>query len=56
MMAKDPEMRYQQANSVVEALLPHLAPGEAETQPAPPSRRSVVYEKWLQQRSVDNFA
>ncbi|HWC91231.1 MAG TPA: serine/threonine-protein kinase, partial [Pirellulales bacterium] len=47
MMAKDPDLRYQQANSVVEALLPHLAPGEAETQPRPPSRRSQAYEAWL---------
>ncbi|HEY5314060.1 MAG TPA: serine/threonine-protein kinase [Pirellulales bacterium] len=47
MMAKDPDLRYQQANSVVEGLLPHLAPGEAETQPRPPSRRSQAYEAWL---------
>ena len=47
MLAKDPDLRYQQANSVVEALLPHLAPGEAETQPRRPSRRSQAYEAWL---------
>jgi serine/threonine protein kinase len=47
MLAKDPDLRYQQANSVVEALLPHLAPGEAETQPHAPSKRSQAYEAWL---------
>ncbi|HEX4129453.1 MAG TPA: serine/threonine-protein kinase [Pirellulales bacterium] len=47
MMAKDPDMRYQKAESVVEALLPHIPPELAQTQPKPPSRASRAYEAWL---------
>jgi eukaryotic-like serine/threonine-protein kinase len=52
MMAKDPELRYQQANSVVEALLPHLAPDDAQTKPRPTSRRAQAYEAWLAKKTA----
>jgi hypothetical protein len=56
MMAKDPDMRYQQANSVVEALLPFLAEGAGQTEPRPPSRASRHYEVWLKRRLGDAAA
>jgi serine/threonine protein kinase len=48
MLAKDPDMRYQQVTSVIEALLPHIAPADAQTKLTPPSKQSQAYEVWLQ--------
>ncbi|HWB01141.1 MAG TPA: hypothetical protein VG713_21775, partial [Pirellulales bacterium] len=47
LMAKDPELRYQKAESVVEGLLAHIPPDVAQTQLKPPTRASQKYEKWL---------
>ncbi|HEX3872266.1 MAG TPA: protein kinase, partial [Pirellulales bacterium] len=52
MMAKDPDLRYQKAESVVEGLLAHLSPEAAQTQPVPPTRRSQAYEQWLVTNAV----
>ncbi len=51
MMAKDPDLRYQKAESVVEGLLPFLSPEAAKTEPVPPTRRSQAYEAWLAENS-----
>jgi serine/threonine-protein kinase len=48
LMAKDPELRYQKAESVVEALLAQMSPEAARSQPLPPVRSAVDYESWLQ--------
>lgn len=48
MMQKDPDLRYQQATSVVEKLLPHLSAGDDQSRPRPSTRPGQAYEKWLQ--------
>jgi serine/threonine protein kinase len=56
MMAKDPDMRFQKAESVVEKLLTHLSEEDARTQPAPPTRASQAYEAWLRESMPQNVA
>ncbi len=45
MLAKDPEMRFQQMSTVIDKLAPFAGPDSA---PPAPSTRSQAYEKWLQ--------
>ena len=47
MLAKDPEMRYQQVNSVVEAILPFIAAADLQSAMTPPTAREQAYEAWL---------
>ena len=50
MMAKKPDMRYQQAATVIEKLLPFMTPADAQSQPNPPSPASQAYDAWLLER------
>jgi hypothetical protein len=52
MINKDPEMRYQQANSVVEAILPFISAQDAQTKPVPPSAQEQAYEQWLARQAA----
>ncbi len=45
MLAKDPEMRFQQMSTVIDKLAPFAGPDSA---PPAPSTRNQAYEKWLQ--------
>lgn len=47
MMSKKPDMRYQQAASVIEKLLPFMTPADAQSQPVPPPPQSQAYDAWL---------
>ncbi|MBL8829346.1 MAG: protein kinase, partial [Planctomycetaceae bacterium] len=52
MINKDPELRYQQANSIVEAILPFISAQDAQTMPVPPSPQEQAYERWLAQQAA----
>lgn len=47
MMQKSPDLRYQQASSVVEALLPYLKPGDEQSPQPVTTPKSQAYEAWL---------
>lgn len=49
LMQKKPDMRFQQAGSFIEKLLPFMSPAEAQSQPQPASRAAQAYDAWLLQ-------
>lgn len=50
MMAKKPDMRYQQSATVIEKLIPFMTAADAQSQPTPPTRASQMYDAWLVER------
>lgn len=50
MMSKKPDMRYQQAASVIEKLLPFMTAADAQSQPTAPTRAAQLYDAWLSER------
>ncbi len=56
MLNKDPELRYQQANSVVEAILPFISAQDAQSMPVPPSAQEQAYEQWLARQTATAVA
>ena len=50
MLAKNPELRFQQTNNVIEALLPFLEPGASQSPQSPVTPISQAYEVWLAAR------
>jgi hypothetical protein len=50
MMAKKPDLRYQQATTVIEKLIPFMSAEDARSQPQPPTRAAQLYDAWLQER------
>lgn len=47
MLAKNPDLRFQHTNNVVEALLPFLEPGASQSPQIPVTAISQSYENWL---------
>lgn len=56
MMAKKSDMRYQQAATVIEKILPFMTAADAQSQPTPPTRASQMYDAWLQERLAGGSA
>lgn len=56
MIQKDPELRFQAANTVVEKLLPFIDAQGSQTQPTPPTKASRAYEAWLQTHALQPAA
>jgi len=50
MMVKKPEMRYQQASTVIEKLLPFMSPADAQLQPAAVTHAAQMYDAWLAEK------
>jgi serine/threonine protein kinase len=49
MLAKNPDLRFQHTNDVIEALLPFLEPGASQSPQIPVTAISQSYENWLAQ-------